>query len=115
MRNCYLSRNYKDINGAGNKAKTDIERIMSKSGYVNVGFRQTRYTNTVLAFFSHIGQCTESSFIIEVWRPPCSTVSAEEIFYFCMPDGSSAKSESDRGNTRSRKFPSKEAYSESGN
>ena len=50
MRNCYLSRNYKDINGAGNKAKTDIERIMSKSGYVNVGFRQTRYTNTVLAF-----------------------------------------------------------------
>ena len=50
MRNCYLSRNYKDINGAGNKAKTDIERIMSESGYVNVGFRQTRYTNTVLAF-----------------------------------------------------------------
>ncbi len=50
MRNCYLSRNYKGVDGAGNKAKTDIERIMAENGFVNVGFRQTRYTNTVLAF-----------------------------------------------------------------
>lgn len=50
MRNCYLSRNYKGVDGAGNKAKTDIERIMEENGYVNVGLRQTRYTNTILAF-----------------------------------------------------------------
>lgn len=50
MRNCYLSRNYKGVDGAGNKAKTDIEQVMSELGYVNVGVRQTRYTNTVLAF-----------------------------------------------------------------
>ncbi len=49
MRNCYLSRNYKDLNSAGNKAKTDIEQIMAETGYVNIGLRQTRYTGTVLA------------------------------------------------------------------
>ena len=26
--NCYLSRNYKGLSSAGNKAKTDIEQIM---------------------------------------------------------------------------------------
>lgn len=51
MRNCYLSRNYKGISSAGNKAKTDIEQIMSENGFVNVGFPQTRYTNALLAFF----------------------------------------------------------------
>lgn len=50
MRNCYLSRNYKDLNSAGNKAKTDIEQIMAETGYVNIGLRQTRYPGTVLAF-----------------------------------------------------------------
>lgn len=111
MRNCYLSRNYKDINGAGNKAKTDIERIMSESGYVNVGFRQTRYTNTVLAFLVTLASVLKVPLSLKCG----DRLVVQEIFYFCMPDGSSAKSESDRGNTRSRKFPSKEAYSESGN
>lgn len=50
MRYCYLSRNYKGIDSAGNKAKTDIERILEENGHVNVGFHQTRYTNTILAF-----------------------------------------------------------------
>lgn len=47
---CYLSRNYRGVNGAGNKAKTDIEQIMESHGFRNVGFRQTRYTNVVIAF-----------------------------------------------------------------
>lgn len=47
---CYLSRNYKGISGAGNKAKTDIEQIMSASGFKNAGMKQTTYTNSVLAF-----------------------------------------------------------------
>ena len=52
MRNCYLSRNYKGVDGAGNKAKTDIEQIMESNGFVNVGLRQTRYTNSILAFLA---------------------------------------------------------------
>ena len=42
--NCYLSRNYKGTASAGNKAKTDIERIMSEAGFKNVGLKQTVYT-----------------------------------------------------------------------
>lgn len=47
---CYLSRNYKGLNSAGNKAKTDIERIMEELHYKNVGLKQTLYTNNVAAF-----------------------------------------------------------------
>lgn len=47
----YLSRNYKEVSSAGNKAKTDIEQIMVSLGYKNAGFKQTRYRNTILAFF----------------------------------------------------------------
>ena len=42
--NCYLSRNYKGLSSAGNKAKTDIEQIMEKMSFRNVGLRQTTYT-----------------------------------------------------------------------
>lgn len=48
---CYLSRNYKGINNAANKAKTDIEYIMETQGFHNVGIKQTRYTNPIIAFF----------------------------------------------------------------
>lgn len=48
--NCYLSRNYKGKSSAGNKAKTDIEQIMSESGFKNVGLKQTTCSNSVLAF-----------------------------------------------------------------
>lgn len=47
---CYLSRNYRGINNAGNKAKTDIEQIMEAQGFRNVGLKQTRYTNVIVAF-----------------------------------------------------------------
>lgn len=47
---CYLSRNYRGINNAGNKAKTDIEQIMESHGYRNIGLKQTRYENVVTAF-----------------------------------------------------------------
>lgn len=48
---CYLSRNYKGVDSAGNKAKADIERIMEVNGFRNVGLKQTRYSNTIVAFF----------------------------------------------------------------
>ncbi len=49
--NCYLSRNYKGLSSAGNKAKTDIEAIMSSLGFRNVGLRQTASSNKVYSFF----------------------------------------------------------------
>lgn len=65
MRNCYLSRNYKGVDGAGNKAKTDIEQIMESNGYVNVGLRQTRYTNSVLAFLVTLAGILKLPFVLK--------------------------------------------------
>lgn len=65
MRNCYLSRDYKEINGAGNKAKTDMEAIMSDMGFVNVGFRQTRYKNVVLAFLITFSGIVKAAFSLK--------------------------------------------------
>lgn len=48
---CYLSKNYKGLQNAGNKAKTDIEKILQQQGFRNVGLKQTVYTNKVLVFF----------------------------------------------------------------
>ena len=48
--NCYLSRNYKGLSSAGNKAKSDIEQIMSEFSFRNVGLKQTTYHNSILAF-----------------------------------------------------------------
>ena len=48
--NCYLSRNYKGLGSAGNKAKTDIESIMKKMGFRNVGLPQTTFNNKILHF-----------------------------------------------------------------
>ena len=32
---CYLSRNYRGVDNAGNKAKTDIEQIMESHGFLS--------------------------------------------------------------------------------
>ena len=50
--NCYLSRNYKGLNGAGNKAKTDIECTMQDMGFTNVGLKRTYYIHPVAAFLA---------------------------------------------------------------
>lgn len=50
MSKCYLSKNYKGLNSAGNKAKTDIETILAKLGYKNIGLRQTTYNNKIVGF-----------------------------------------------------------------
>lgn len=50
MRRCYFSKNYPDLRGAGNKAKTDIEQIMEKNGFVNVGLAQFSTKNKILGF-----------------------------------------------------------------
>lgn len=51
MGNYYLSKNYKGVNDAGNKAKTDIERIMRDLGFQNAGLPQTFCKNKIAGFF----------------------------------------------------------------
>lgn len=46
----YISRNYKSINSAGGKAKTDIEKAIQSVGYRNIGLRQTNSTNKIIDF-----------------------------------------------------------------
>lgn len=47
---CYISHNYRNLTSAGNKAKSDIEQIMQREGFKNVGLRQTHFKNQVLSF-----------------------------------------------------------------
>ena len=49
---CYLSRNYKETNSAGNKAKTDMEAIMRAMGLHDVGLPQSHYRDPVRHFFA---------------------------------------------------------------
>ena len=48
---CYISKNYRHITNAGDKAKTDIEAVMDSLGYRNAGLPQSRETNSVKAYF----------------------------------------------------------------
>ena len=47
MRKCYISKNYKDLNGAGNKAKVDIEASLKALGFINLGLKQSHKTHLV--------------------------------------------------------------------
>ena len=47
---CYLSRNYKDTDSAGNKAKTDIEKTLAAMGCRNVGLPMSVSANPVTHF-----------------------------------------------------------------
>lgn len=63
--NCYLSRNYKGLSNAGNKAKTDIERIMESMSFKNVGLQQTTYNDKVLSFFTTLAGVLKSPFCLQ--------------------------------------------------
>ncbi|WP_080902560.1 galactofuranosyltransferase [Parabacteroides sp. Marseille-P3160] len=51
MKKFYLSKNYKEISSAGNKAKTDIEQILVELGFKNAGIKQTINKNNISGFF----------------------------------------------------------------
>lgn len=63
--NCYLSRNYKGLSSAGNKAKTDIERIMENMSFRNIGLQQTTYTNEILSFLTTLAGVLKSPFCLQ--------------------------------------------------
>lgn len=50
MNKYYLSKNYADLSSAGNKAKTDIETILAKNNFKNIGLKQTGYNNKIVGF-----------------------------------------------------------------
>lgn len=62
--NCYLSRNYKGLSNAGNKAKTDIEQIMESMSFKNVGFKQTHYTHSALSFLLTLAGVLKAPFCL---------------------------------------------------
>ncbi len=47
---CYITRNYRNVSSAGNKAKTDNEDTLRKMGAVNLGIAQTHYNSKILTF-----------------------------------------------------------------
>lgn len=57
----YLSRNYKDRQSAGNKAKTDNERIMADMGIRNIGFPQSVSKNTIYHFIKTLAGVIKAS------------------------------------------------------
>ena len=77
---CYLSRNYRGVDNAGNKAKTDIEQIMESHGFRNVGLKQTRYRNVVVAFCRTLFSVLKSILCLR---------KGEEILCICLQYGSS--------------------------
>lgn len=60
--NCYLSRNYKGLGSAGNKAKTDMEKIMKDMNFRNVGLPQSISKNTLRHFFTTLFSVIKSVF-----------------------------------------------------
>lgn len=54
MRYCYISRNYKDVTSAGNKAKTDIEVTMERMGFVNIGLAHSVGKGVLRHFFRNL-------------------------------------------------------------
>lgn len=51
MRNCYISRNYKNVKSGGGRVRTDLEKIMTEMGFKNLGLSQSRHSNMIFDFF----------------------------------------------------------------
>lgn len=61
---CYISRNYRAMDKAGNKAKTDNEETLKQLGAVNLGLRRTEYNNKVVTFFLDLFGVVKSCFMM---------------------------------------------------
>ena len=48
---CYISRNYRGTESAGNKAKTDNEDTLMSAGATNLGLKRSYYRSKILTFF----------------------------------------------------------------
>lgn len=70
---CYISRNYYNLTSAGNKAKTDYERILDSMGATNIGLPCRVSSNKIQAFFY-----LRAGLPIIVWRQSAIAQLAEE-------------------------------------
>lgn len=61
---CYISRNYYNLTGAGNKAKTDNEDTLSEMGAVNLGLHRTVNSSKILAFFLDLAGIIRVCFLL---------------------------------------------------
>lgn len=48
---CYISRNYRNLDAAGNKAKTDNEDTLQQMGAKNLGLKRSNYPSKFVTFF----------------------------------------------------------------
>lgn len=64
MRKCYISRNYKDLTSAGNKAKTDIETTMQRMGFINLGLKHSVGKGTVRHFVRNLCGVLKAMFLL---------------------------------------------------
>ena len=65
MAKLYLSKNYIETTGAGNKAKTDVEKILSDLGYKHAGLMPTTYSNKIIGFIFTLTGILKMFFTIE--------------------------------------------------
>lgn len=54
MKKVFISRNYKGIESAGGKAKTDVELILQGIGFKNIGWKQSSSNNKIIDFVLNI-------------------------------------------------------------
>ena len=64
MKKYYLSKNYKEHNSAGNKAKIDIEDVIINLGYNNAGLPRTIHKNQLISFFYTLVSVIKSIFVL---------------------------------------------------
>lgn len=58
----YLSRNYRNITSAGNKAKIDIEAVMERLGYIHAGMPQSHIKSSAGAFIRTLASVIKAPF-----------------------------------------------------
>ena len=61
---CYITRNYRNVDGAGNKAKTDNEDTLRQMDATNLGLPRTFYPNKVVTFFLDLAGVIKYTFTI---------------------------------------------------
>ena len=61
---CYITRNYRGINGSGNKARTDNEDTIVEMGGINLGLRRTFYRSKILTFLINLAGIIRYTFSV---------------------------------------------------
>lgn len=62
---CYLSHNYRDLQGSGNKAKHDNEVTLREMGAINLGMPTTYYRSKIASFFLDLAGVMKLAFHVQ--------------------------------------------------